>query len=217
MEIDETPVNITGEEQAVLDDEPVVSSGVGAALELAKKKGYIEDEEKKLAGARRSKAKEELEVQNYSIEDKRYDDLDEKYSRKRDRYSGGGGMIQDFKEKDGYKPDVKLEYVDDSGRMLNRKEAFRQLSHRFHGKGSGKKKTEKRSKKQQEEQLMKQMSSTDTPLGTQCLQGRVSAFACSSRLRWDSNPSSTRSLMETQCPTPVNPTTSGTGWVTRMS
>lgn len=166
MEIDETPVNITGEEQAVLDDEPVVSSGVGAALELAKKKGYIEDEEKKLAGARRSKAKEELEVQNYSIEDKRYDDLDEKYSRKRDRYSGGGGMIQDFKEKDGYKPDVKLEYVDDSGRMLNRKEAFRQLSHRFHGKGSGKKKTEKRSKKQQEEQLMKQMSSTDTPLGT---------------------------------------------------
>lgn len=166
VEIDETPVNITGEEQAVLDDEPVVSSGVGAALELAKKKGYIEDEEKKLAGARRSKAKEELEVQNYSIEDKRYDDLDEKYSRKRDRYSGGGGMIQDFKEKDGYKPDVKLEYVDDSGRMLNRKEAFRQLSHRFHGKGSGKKKTEKRSKKQQEEQLMKQMSSTDTPLGT---------------------------------------------------
>lgn len=30
---------IQGEEQAVLDDEPVVSSGVGAALELAKKKG----------------------------------------------------------------------------------------------------------------------------------------------------------------------------------
>lgn len=64
-------------------------------------------------------------------------------------------MIQDFKEKDGYKPDVKLEYVDDSGRMLNQKEAFRQLSHRFHGKGSGKKKTEKRSKKQQEEQVTK--------------------------------------------------------------
>lgn len=62
-------------------------------------------------------------------------------------------MIQDFKEKDGYKPDVKLEYVDDGGRMLNQKEAFRQLSHRFHGKGSGKKKTEKRSKKQQEEQV----------------------------------------------------------------
>lgn len=83
-----------------------------------------------------------------------FSDLDEKYNRKRDRYSGGGGMIQDFKEKDSYKPEVKLEYVDDSGHMLNRKEAFRQLSHRFHGKGSGKKKTEKRSKKQQEEQVI---------------------------------------------------------------
>ncbi|XP_062570251.1 U4/U6.U5 tri-snRNP-associated protein 1-like [Saccostrea cucullata] len=95
-----------------------------------------------------------------------FSDLDEKYSRKRDRYSGGGGLTQDFKEKEGYKPDVKLEYVDDGGHLLNQKEAFRQLSHRFHGKGSGKKKTEKRTKKLQEEQLMKQMSSTDTPLGT---------------------------------------------------
>ena len=38
-----------------------------------------------------------------------YSDLDEKYE-KRDRYSG---MLQDFKEKDGYKPEFKLEYVDD--------------------------------------------------------------------------------------------------------
>ena len=32
---------LQGEEQAVLDDEPVVSSGVGAALQLAKKKGLL--------------------------------------------------------------------------------------------------------------------------------------------------------------------------------
>ena len=62
-------------------------------------------------------------------------------------------MLQDFKEKDGYKPEFKLEYVDDSGRNLNQKEAFRQLSHRFHGKGSGKKKTEKRSKKMDEDNV----------------------------------------------------------------
>ena len=59
----------------------------------------------------------------------------------------------DFKEKDGYKPDVKLEYIDDSGRLLSQKEAFRYLSHRFHGKGSGKKKTEKRGKKIEEENV----------------------------------------------------------------
>lgn len=76
-------------------------------------------------------------------------DLDEKY-KKRDRYTG---MLTEFKEKSGYKPDVKLEYADETGRQLNQKEAFRQLSHRFHGKGSGKKKTEKRGKKLEEEHV----------------------------------------------------------------
>ena len=77
-----------------------------------------------------------------------FSDLDEKF-RKRERYHGGG-MVQEFREKDGYKPEVRLQYVDDSGRSMNAKEAFRQLSHRFHGKGSGKKKTEKRQKKIEE-------------------------------------------------------------------
>lgn len=61
--------------------------------------------------------------------------------------------MTDFKDKDGYHPEIRLEYVDESGRMLNPKEAFRQLSHRFHGKGSGKRKTEKRQKKVEEEQV----------------------------------------------------------------
>ncbi|KAL5007937.1 hypothetical protein ScPMuIL_013518 [Solemya velum] len=163
VEIDETPVDIGEEDKTVLDEEPVVSEGLGAALQLAMKKGYLEKESKKLIGSIRHS---NLEVQNYTIEDKRYDDLDEKF-RKRDRYMGGATM--DFKEKNSYRPDIKLEYVDDAGRLLNEKEAFRQLSHRFHGKGSGKKKTEKRMKKVQEENLMKQMSSTDTPLNTVAL------------------------------------------------
>lgn len=163
VEIDETPVNLEGEEKPVLEDEPVISSGIGGALQVAMNKGFLEHEE--IKQFKRVKNKQDLEAQNYSIEDKRYDDLDEKY-KKRDRYSG---MLQDFKEKDGYKPEFKLEYVDDSGRNLNQKEAFRQLSHRFHGKGSGKKKTEKRSKKMDEDNLMKRMSSVDTPLNTVAL------------------------------------------------
>ncbi|KAJ8309186.1 hypothetical protein KUTeg_014060 [Tegillarca granosa] len=140
VEIDERPVDIASEETAVLDDEPIANQGVGAALELAKKKGKC------------------FVVSSLTS------DLDEKYRKRSDRYSSG--IITDFREKEGYKPDVKLEYVDDSGRSLNAKEAFRQLSHRFHGKGSGKRKTEKRNKKLEEEQLMKMMSSTDTPLNT---------------------------------------------------
>jgi len=51
-----------------------------------------------------------------------FSDLDEKF-RKRDRYMGG--VVTDFKEKNAYKPDVKLEYIDEAGRIMNPKEAFR--------------------------------------------------------------------------------------------
>ncbi|XP_029655671.1 U4/U6.U5 tri-snRNP-associated protein 1-like [Octopus sinensis] len=159
VDIDTKPVNIVKEENAVLDEEPAINMGLAAALQVAQKKGYLENQGKRMPSGPKHSG---LEAIHYSIEDKRYDDLDEKY-RKRDRYTG---MLVDFKEKEGYKPDVRLEYADDSGRLLNEKEAFRQLSHRFHGKGPGKKKTEKRMKKLEEEQLMKQMSSTDTPLNT---------------------------------------------------
>jgi U4/U6.U5 tri-snRNP-associated protein 1 len=42
-----------------------------------------------------------------------------------------------------YKPNVELTYVDEHGRSMNQKEAFKQLSHQFHGKGSGNTKTKK--------------------------------------------------------------------------
>ena len=35
-----------------------------------------------------------------------------------------------------YKPNVELKYVDEFGRHMTQKEAFKQLSHQFHGKGS---------------------------------------------------------------------------------
>lgn len=47
--------------------------------------------------------------------------IDDKYSR-REEYRG---FTQDFKEKDGYKPDVKIEYVDETGRKLTPKEVSR--------------------------------------------------------------------------------------------
>ncbi|KAK2184318.1 hypothetical protein NP493_270g02022 [Ridgeia piscesae] len=154
------PADIKTEVKAVLQEEPTINEGLAGALKLAKQKGFLDEKPKKLTGASKVSSLKSL---NYSIEDKRYDDLDEK-SRKRDRYSSG--MVVEFKDKDGYKPNVKVEYVDDNGRMMTPKEAFRYLSHRFHGKGSGKRKTEKRSKKVEMEQLMKATSSTDTPLGT---------------------------------------------------
>ncbi|XP_066987949.1 U4/U6.U5 tri-snRNP-associated protein 1 [Macrobrachium rosenbergii] len=157
--IDDTRVEISDNMTTpILEEEPDASKGVANALKLALKKGYLEKNNvTKSANA----ALQHLRAIHYSIEDKAVDD--ERGRGRGERYMG---PVTEFKEKDGYKPDVKLEYVDDEGRKLNAKEAFRYLSHKFHGKGSGKNKTEKRMKKYNEELLMKHMSSSDTPLQT---------------------------------------------------
>lgn len=69
---------------------------------------------------------------------------------RRDRYMG---QMSEFKEKEGYRPGFKLDYVDEKGRMMNQKEAFRYLSHKFHGKGPGKNKIDKRMKKMEQESV----------------------------------------------------------------
>ncbi|XP_029467545.1 U4/U6.U5 tri-snRNP-associated protein 1 [Rhinatrema bivittatum] len=145
----------------ILDEEPIVNRGLAAALLLCQNKGLLETTVQKVA---RVKAPNKTLLSAvYCIEDKMA--IDDKFSR-REEYRG---FTQEFKEKDSYKPDVKIEYVDETGRKLTQKEAFRQLSHRFHGKGSGKMKTERRMKKLDEEALLKKMSSSDTPLGTVAL------------------------------------------------
>jgi U4/U6.U5 tri-snRNP-associated protein 1 len=150
---------IVPQEVQILDEEPDVSTGMGAALKLAMSKGYLDKEQNKRPSNSRLA---HLQAKHYSIEDKTYGDEGDRANR-RERYTG---PIMEFKERDGFKPNVKLEYIDDDGHILNSKEAFRYLSHKFHGKGPGKNKIEKRIKKSLQEQLMKKMSSTDTPLGT---------------------------------------------------
>lgn len=66
-----------------------------------------------------------------------------------------------------YKPDVEIRYHDEDGRVLTTKEAWKALSHKFHGKGSGRMKTEKRLKKIAEEKKREAMGSGDTPLSMQ--------------------------------------------------
>ncbi|KAG7550904.1 SNU66/SART1 family [Arabidopsis thaliana x Arabidopsis arenosa] len=68
----------------------------------------------------------------------------------------------DKESKDRFK-DIRIERTDEFGRTLTPKEAFRLLSHKFHGKGPGKMKEEKRMKQYQEELKLKQMKNSDTP------------------------------------------------------
>ena len=139
----------------ILEEEPDASQGVAAALRLAMNKGYLDKEVTKSAPQKKA-----IEAASYTIEEKFYD---EEKGRGRDRYAG---PLSEFKDKSGYKPDVKLEYVDDHGRVMSQKEAFRVLSHKFHGKGPGKNKIDKRQQKLMQESKLRQMSSIDTPLNT---------------------------------------------------
>ncbi|CAG2120401.1 unnamed protein product [Medioppia subpectinata] len=135
------------EGQPILEEEPDVSRGLVGALQLAMKKGYLDKEIKKQSVSRQS-----------AIESHE----DDKIGR-RERYSG---PVSDFREKNDYKPEIKLDYVDEKGRVLDQKEAFRHLSHKFHGKGPSKNKIDKRMKKKDQQSKLRQMSSTDTPLNT---------------------------------------------------
>lgn len=134
---------VVSNEVPILDEEPDVGSGVSAALKLAMSKGYLDKEQNNRPSNTRLA---HLQAKHYSIEDKSYGDDGDR--GRRERYTG---PIQEFREKDTFKPNVKLEYIDDDGHVLNSKEAFRYLSHKFHGKGPGKNKVEKRIKKNQQE------------------------------------------------------------------
>ncbi|WJX77133.1 ESCRT II complex subunit Dot2 [Trifolium repens] len=73
------------------------------------------------------------------------------------------GIVEDEGKEAPNKKEINIERTDEFGRILTPKEAFRIISHKFHGKGPGKMKQEKRMKQFHEELKLKQMKSSDTP------------------------------------------------------
>lgn len=148
----------------MLGKEADVSKGVGAMLKLAAQKGYLNDPEtKKKTGQNldhlRNQSKTQIEQGKYDIEDK--------YAKKLDRLgTTGRGPIMPFNEKKDYRPEVNIHYVDEKGRVMDQKDAYRELSYKFHGRNPGKKQTEKRISRRDKKEMLKQMNSSDTPLGT---------------------------------------------------
>ncbi|CAH1767796.1 22104_t:CDS:10 [Entrophospora sp. SA101] len=167
-------IQLTG----IVEEEPLVSSGMAATLALLQQKGLSIKPSLELL----EKERIQKERQKWLAEQKKKD-LERQTEREREKqkskekgHRGGGGRDTESSYRDrehlrevetrfkDYKPDINLEYVDEFGNQLTQKEAFRQLSHKFHGKTSGKAKTEKRLKKLEEERKLKAMSSIDTPL-----------------------------------------------------
>jgi len=162
QDVDSRPRNTISSRPTILEDEALAVTGMAAALKMANQMGYLDREE----GVESSTFLKEHEAKRFQVEDKTRDYAeDDRKRRGRDR-GYGGGPTTSFQEKKGYKPSINIEYKDDAGRALAPKEAFRYLSHKFHGKGSGKIKTEKRHRKNAEDKVMEKMSSLDTPLQT---------------------------------------------------
>ena len=153
--------------------EPIVSHSLTSTLLLAERKGFIEQNKARpgyTEAIDNPKGKNDISAKNYSLLDKQQARAGEQRDRTRDAREDYRERMRDrdssFPEKKSYFPEIKLEYVDDLGRELSQKEAFRRMSHVFHGKGSGKLKAERRLKKSEDELSMKKMNSFDTPLNT---------------------------------------------------
>ncbi|KAL5526607.1 hypothetical protein ACEPAF_8331 [Sanghuangporus sanghuang] len=101
------------------------------------------------------------ELERVKAKGEKKDQAQREYENRLREQQEARGAMELFRD---YKPDVNIVYHDEFGRELTPKEAWKALSHRFHGKGSGRMKTEKRLKKIAEEKKKEAMLSGDTPL-----------------------------------------------------
>ncbi|CAB3399413.1 unnamed protein product [Caenorhabditis bovis] len=160
------------EEDSDSDYEPAlgrevdVSKGVGAMLKLAAQKGYLQNKgDRGPSGPSlehlKNRSKTQIDAGRHS------NDIEDKYMKKLDRLgTTGKGPLVPFVEKADYHPEVNITYVDKKGRDMDAKDAYRELSYKFHGRNPGKKQLEKRANRKDKEERMMKTNSYDTPLGT---------------------------------------------------
>ncbi|WWC64651.1 uncharacterized protein I303_107262 [Kwoniella dejecticola CBS 10117] len=167
--------NIKKEEEGVpTESEPVVGNGVAGILSMLRNQGAIKattdaDKERErvqkekdlwLADHRRRTAQREYE--RIMSRGGNKDQAQREYENRMREQQEARDALESYKT---YKPDINIVYTDEFGRTMTPKEAWKSLSHKFHGKTSGRMKTEKRLKKIAEERKQLTSSATDTPLG----------------------------------------------------
>jgi U4/U6.U5 tri-snRNP-associated protein 1 len=169
-----------------LEEEATMDQGVGAAFNLLKQRGLVKtadtgdinalhrDRQRFLAEKQRREAEAEQKARFQRERDRSSGKLERMSAREREEHARWENKQRDQLESRQmadvfnreYKPDVQLKYVDEHGRSMNQKEAFKHLSHQFHGKGSGKQKTEKHLKKIEDEKKREAMSALDASQAT---------------------------------------------------
>ena len=165
-----------------LEEESTLDQGLGATLSMLKQRGLVEqsgnaqhntllrDRQLFLREKHHLESEAEKRARQQRERDRASGKLDRMTAREREEYARWENRQRDQQDarymaetfNREYKPDVQLKYVDEFGRVMNQKEAFKHLSHQFHGKGSGKMKTEKRLKKMEEADKREAMSTLDS-------------------------------------------------------
>ncbi|KAL1973279.1 hypothetical protein VTN31DRAFT_5914 [Thermomyces dupontii] len=165
-----------------LDEEKTLDEGLGATVAMLRQRGLVQqsdaaelnrlhrERERFIREKQRLEEEAERRARLQRERDRATGKLDRMSAREREEYSRRENkqreqqeskLIAEMFERE-YKPDIQLKYVDEHGRLMNQKEAFKHLSHQFHGKGSGKMKTEKHLKKIEEEKKREAMSALDS-------------------------------------------------------
>ncbi|KAL8742334.1 MAG: hypothetical protein Q9190_005170 [Brigantiaea leucoxantha] len=155
-----------------LDEEATLNNGIGATLSFLSQRGLLKsapektdinalhrDRQRFLTEKQHREALAELRARQQRERDRLSGKLDRMSAREREENARWENKARDQHESKlmteifnkEYKPNVQLKYIDEFGRSMDQKEAFKHLSHQFHGKGSGKQKTEKHLKKIDEE------------------------------------------------------------------
>ncbi|KAF1991403.1 hypothetical protein K402DRAFT_367953 [Aulographum hederae CBS 113979] len=153
-----------------LKNEHTFNKGLGATLAILKDYGVLDTADTRTHEAHRArqrflaeKAKRAEEADRNARtqreEDRRNGKLDHMTAHQREEHARKENERREKEESQemarifekNYKPNVEITYHDELGRDMNPKEAFKHLSHAFHGKTSGKGKTDKKMKKITEE------------------------------------------------------------------
>jgi len=164
-----------------LEEEATLSQGLGATLSMLSQRGLIKQNTEQdinalhrqrdrfLTEKQKREAAVEAKARSQRERDRNTGKLDRMSAREREDYARRENesraqmesrQMTDIFNRE-YKPDVQLKYVDEFGRSMNQREAFKHLSHQFHGKGSGKQKTEKHLKKIEDDKKRESQSTLD--------------------------------------------------------
>lgn len=171
-----TPSHSAEPEQLETKDEPLVSRGLAATLSVLRNSNALEAitpeqlEKEKVQrqqdiwlAQRKLEAREEEEERrrNKTLGDRKDQATRERENREREAMAARLAMER-FAD---YKPDVAIKYHDSSGRELNVKEAWKDLSHKFHGTNPGFRAQERLMRKRELQLQQERMAAGDTPSG----------------------------------------------------